>query len=296
MFSARGQSVLIRDESYLNPVIANPAVSGSEFDPMLNVSASKSWLGIPGSPSTQMISTSLRIGNYDFYNPKMFLNKTKLKAYEKIGMGLAIYNQTEGPVANRGAQIAYAYHVPFQKSRLAFGLAGTFNSHILDQSEFRPVIPIDPLIDYTKENINVFNANIGVYYYTADYFAGLSALNLFSNSKYKKENNRIYSLQGGYIFKNIGSLMVEPSAFLKYDAENKLYYNIYSKLYFPRLHWVAIGYHSSRALSFMGALRLRKLYLCYVFKTNLSKIFRYNAGTHQVGLGMNIGTRRLEGF
>jgi type IX secretion system PorP/SprF family membrane protein len=290
------QPFLRSEKQYLNPVIVNPAIAGSEFDPVLNISASKTWLGITGSPSTQMLSTSLRIGNFDFYNPKMFLNKTQLKAYEKIGLGLVVYNNQEGPVSNRGAQMAYAYHVPFMESRLSFGLAGTYNSFILDQSLFKPVNPMDPGISYSKEAIHAFNANIGIYYYTPDYFTGLSALNLFPGPENYNRQVTEFSLQAGYIFKSLENIMLEPSLFLNYNSAEKLSYDLYTKLYFLRLNWVALGYHSYEAFSISTGLKIRRIYICYSVRANLSKIMRYNAGSHEIGLGLNLGTRRLEGF
>jgi hypothetical protein len=88
-----GQSANIFRNYYLNQQLINPATAGSEFYPVVNLSFTKQWLGFDNSPTMQMIGTSLRMGNFDFYNPKMFLNKTNLKAYEKIGMGLVIYNE-----------------------------------------------------------------------------------------------------------------------------------------------------------------------------------------------------------
>lgn len=290
------QGFLRSEKQYLNPVIVNPAIAGSEFDPVLNVSASKTWLGITESPSTQMLSTSLRIGNFDFYNPKMFLNKTGLKAYEKIGLGAVVYNHQEGPVSNRGAQLAYAYHIPFRQSRLSLGLAGSFNSYMLDQSGFKPVNPADPGIDYSRESLNAFNANIGVYYYTPDYFAGISALNLFPGPENYNIQATEFSLQGGYIFKDPGKVMLEPSVIINYNEEEEFSFDIYTKMYFMRLNWVAIAYHSYKAFSIQTGLRIRKFYISYSVRAHLSKIVRYNAGTHEIGLGLNIGTRRLEGF
>lgn len=294
------QTNVNKEKYYLNPVLINPAMSGSEFHPVLNMSVSKRWMGISESPSIQMISTSLRMGNFDFYNPKMFLNKTNLKTYEKVGLGITAYNYIDGPESAKGVQMAYAYHIALRKSRLSFGLSGTYNSNTLNGSLFNPVTPIDPLIDYSKEGINRFNMNFGSLYYTSDYFLGLSVLNLIPSKNIYQlafgDDKRDFWLQGGYIFKDINSFMIEPSVFLNYNEINNLSYDIFAKLYFLRLNWLALGYHSRNAFSIKTGLRTGLLYLAYSFELSLSKIAKYSVGTHEIGIGLNIGTRRLEGF
>ncbi|HYW97180.1 MAG TPA: type IX secretion system membrane protein PorP/SprF [Bacteroidales bacterium] len=96
------QSENIFRNYYLNQVIINPATSGSEYYSIVNLSFSRQWLGFKNSPSLQMLSTSLRMGNYDFYNPKQFLNKTGFKSNERIGFGAVVYNANEGPFPPEG--------------------------------------------------------------------------------------------------------------------------------------------------------------------------------------------------
>ncbi len=171
---------------------------------------------------------------------------------------------------------------------------------MLDQSLFNPVFPNDPLIDYSKESINSFNINVGTYYYNSDFFAGLSVLNLIPVKDSYKSNyaneNREFWLHGGYIFKEVEGVMIEPSVFINYNNDNNLSYDIFTKLYFFRLNWVALAYHSRNAVSMKTGIRARLFYFTYSYELTLSKIARYNTGTHEIGLGLNIGTRRLEGF
>ncbi len=73
------QEKSIFNNDYLDPFITNPGCTGAEYYPVARLSAEKQWLGFTGSPSTFLLSGNYRIGNYDFYDPKGFVNKVSIK-------------------------------------------------------------------------------------------------------------------------------------------------------------------------------------------------------------------------
>ncbi|HYW97181.1 MAG TPA: type IX secretion system membrane protein PorP/SprF, partial [Bacteroidales bacterium] len=107
------------------------------------------------------------------------------------------------PFLQRGKKMAYAYHVPFDKSHLSLGISVSFRQNIFDQSVFKPVVTQDPIIDYSRESVFIFNSDIGVLYYRPDFYVGAAALNLFPMERktyWQDISDRQYWFQAGYIF------------------------------------------------------------------------------------------------
>jgi len=118
------QHNIIYRNHQIHQVMVNPATAGSAFVPVAVLSFQKQWLGINQSPSTLIASTSLRIGNLDFYDPKMMINNPLIKSKDQIGLGFGIYSDQNGPLASRGLNLAYAYHIRLLGSRSGIWLIG----------------------------------------------------------------------------------------------------------------------------------------------------------------------------
>lgn len=284
---------------HLHQVFMNPATSGSEYFPVAVLSFQKQWLGIPHSPGTLLASTSLRMGNFDFYNPKMFLNTSGIKSRERIGLGIGLYSDQNGPLTSRGLDLAYAYHIELDHSVLALGLSGTAEQSVLNGSVWDPITPGDPLLGIEKESFFNFNADFGIYYYGATYFAGAAVnhlLPLKNNVNPEETVKQDYIIHGGYLFRSMEEIKFEPSVNIRYLDYESLEYDVRIKVYLQHIHWLALTYRSYKAVALSAGMKIRRFYLAYYFESNLSPIIRYSAGSHGIYLGMNLGIRRLEGF
>lgn len=285
--------------NHLHQEMINPATAGSEFIPVAALSYQKQWLGINQSPSTLLASTSLRIGNFDFYNPKMMVNKSRLKTQERIGLGIGFYTDQNGPLASRGFNMAYAYHLNFSHSSLAFGLSGTMEQSVLNASSWDPITAGDPLLDASKESFYNFNANLGAFYSGARYFAGFAINHLIPLEDKVNPGEKVkqdYVLHGGYLFWDMQDVKFEPSLNLRYLDYEILEYDIRAKVYLQHVHWIALTYRSYKALALSAGLKIKRFYMAYQFEANLSSMVSYSAGSHGISLGLNLGMRGLEGF
>ena len=126
--------------------LLNPSVTGSAYFPLAALTYQNQWAGIPQSPQTMLASASVRIGNFDYYNPRKLINTTNLKSRERIGLGISLYSDRNGPSIERGFNMAYAYHLVVGRGRLSLGLAGNAEQKLLDESMFISAAPDDPLL------------------------------------------------------------------------------------------------------------------------------------------------------
>jgi len=297
--SLSAQHNIIYRFHHLHQEMVNPATAGSEYIPVAALSYHKQWLGINQSPSTLLASTSLRLGDFDFYNSKMMINKSTIKSQKKIGLGFGFYADQNGPVSSRGFNMAYAYHLGFSSSSLALGLAGTMEQTLLNGSSWDPITAGDPLLETTRDSYFNFNANVGVFYSGAEYFVGFAINHILPLENKLDPGEKVkqdYVLHGGYLFWSLQDLKFEPALNLRYLDYETVEYDIRAKVYLQHLHWIALTYRSYKALALSAGFKINRFYLAYQFEANLSSMVSYSAGSHGLHVGINLGMRGLEGF
>lgn len=100
---------------YQNQYLANPAMAGLEQGLALNLGYRKQWSGISGSPQSQSFT-----GDWGFNN--------------RVGVGLALYNDKAGLLQRTRAMGTYAYHLPMdsENTRLNFGISLGFMTDYID--------------------------------------------------------------------------------------------------------------------------------------------------------------------
>jgi len=286
---------------YLSPFLINPALSGAEYYPSAILSVKKQWVGIPNSPSTYLLSGNYRIGKYDFYDPKGFVNKGNLHLKDRMGLGAALFGDQNGPSQNYGGEISYAFHVPVSnKSELGLGLGVTGNYYSFKNSMLDPDDPDDDYLFSGNENSFKFNFNLGAYFRHENYFAGLSVTHLMPDitvgSERIDEKTGFY-LMGGYKQKINTQLIFEPSAILNKTGTDPFSVEIYAKMYIRKYSWISLMYGSTGKAGLLCAFHLTKMvYAGYAFETSLNRIVKYNYGSHEIYLGINLGLVAYDGI
>jgi type IX secretion system PorP/SprF family membrane protein len=292
-----GQSYITQNESLIQPILINPAVCGADFVPKAILSYQKQWLKIPLAPSSFYLSGEMRMGKFDFYNPRMFINDTKLRSLERVGLGAGFYTDSNGPFRESNLLLTYSYHLLISESTaLSFGISAKINHFGVDISDLDPVTTDDPLIHF--ENHTDVNASVGTYIYHNEYFAGFSGVNIFntatSQMNFAALKQVLYG-QGGYRFRNEnGSIILEPSVIIKYyirDHTNNMDFHV--KLYVPKYGWLSVSYVNEARLEFILALRVHKsYYLAYKYAGVQSELSTSAGNTHAIMLGINLGVNR----
>lgn len=296
---ARSQDNVIYRQHFLHPHTLNPAITGSEFIPTACLTYHKQWVGIEGSPQTMIASAAMRVGNFDFYNPKMLIHKSKLKSRERIGLGFSVYSDRNGPALDRGLNIAYAYHLSLEEARLSMGLSGSARQKIVDESLLRPTNAGDPVLSNVRESFIMYNASAGIYYYSAEFFGGMAVHHLIPLDDPFRSGERIkpdMMLHGGYLFSSLGRPQMEISSTVRFLDTEKLEFDINFRPYIREVHWVALSYRSYNALALHLGIEIGGIYMVYSYEANLSGMVKYNLGSHALHLGLHLGKKSIRGF
>lgn len=111
---AKAQIRPLGTQYYENQYISNPAFAGMEQGLNLNMSYRNQWRSIPGSPVTMAVSGDYR--------------------YEKVGLGLTVYNDKAGLLGKTRVMGTYAYHLPLNgdNRNLHFGVSLGMTKERLD--------------------------------------------------------------------------------------------------------------------------------------------------------------------
>ncbi|MFC2137671.1 PorP/SprF family type IX secretion system membrane protein [Bacteroidota bacterium] len=295
-----GQSYMLYSKVDVYEFAVNPAASGRAYYPYLNLSFKKQWLGIKNSPFTTGIGGCIRMGTFDFYRPNKMLNKSIYKNKGRIGIGALMLHDINGPLKTSNYVATVSYFIPFKESELSFGLASRFGAYSIDYSVLSPGIDNDPMFSHSEIGSVIPEFDFGIYYHTHQFYTGISINELIKKHKLffledETNNTRDAFFLSGYKFFLL-YFDFEPAIYLGMINKDELYYNFRAKVYYRSYNWIALSYKTHNILCFSFGARLNKMYFAYSFEQNVSRVAKYNFGTHELMLGMNIGLFEAEGI
>jgi len=172
-----------------NKLSLNPAVAGENDYTSIVAIYRDQWSGINGSPSSQNITCNF---------PKII---------NQIGVGLNFQRQTIGVQEKVEVGTMLAYKIRLGNGIASMGLQMSYRNFINDFTGDNLIaidgFDLDPSIERTKFSTNIFNAGIGGYYKTPNYYFGISAprmlkadLDAVLTSSVSKEVRHYYAMAG----------------------------------------------------------------------------------------------------
>ena len=280
----------------------NPAITGRDYYPVVNLSHKKYWFGTPGSPYTICLGGTMRLGTFNFYNPTMMLNKSNFLSKGRMGLGGFIMHEKDGPLSYLHGSINYAYFIPLDKGRqyLSFGLSAQLFYYSVNESLLNPLDKGDERLLHLNDHKCIPEAGFGVYYHNSQLSAGVSVndlllydVSLTSSDLYK--NKRDVFGQLGYKF-FLKYFELEPTVFTALIDESKMFFSGQLKLYYQRYNWISACYKSTNTMSYALGFKINRVSAAYVFEHSVSSMIKYYSCAHEVMLGVNIGLYQAEGL
>lgn len=268
----------------------NPAAAGYDGGFNSQLSYTKSWVGMPGSPECQIFSNSIRLGEEEFYNPKSFIIRPLINLSNHVSLGFTLFNETEGPLQHIGFMFAYAYHIALDNMRLSLGLSGMLTQYHLNTSYFDPSNPNDPNL-YTNTTALIPDINAGVLLYDRLFYVGASANGLanFDQIMDHQQTQPDLVLFSGNKFEVNDRYIIEPSLFGWRYGTGTYSMDINAKIYYLEDNWLLLSYHTTGEMIIGIGIKLRpglKLGYTYTLSTNgLTSLF---GGSQNISLLANI--------
>lgn len=200
----------IYSQYWVNGLAINPAYAGSRECFSNIILYRNQWMGFEGAPVTQTLSSHAPFKD------------------EKNAVGLFLFHEEIGVTNYYDIFGNYAFRFQLGNGRISLGLragATFFQGNYADIN----ANPEGEVNDLLLENESEFfpNAGFGVYYYSENYYVGLSVPKLLSyeiESSQKKmsvsPNNYDFLLTGGYLFELNDKVKLKPSVLFRYRLEN----------------------------------------------------------------------------
>ena len=258
----------------------NPAYSGSHGYWTTNALYRTQWVRFDGAPQT------------------IYLGAEGTIAGDRAGLGFSLFHDRIGLDRISDFSANYAYHIPTgDDGTFSIGIkAGAFfYRSLLSQAVVWD--PLDPVYAGGDQKGIVPRAGLGFYYYTPDFFAGISAPTLVAIDKRSDFNlnldrsgilRRHYYLYSGYVFRLDNGIDLKPSVLLKYQPQAPLQADLNLNIWFKDLFSCGFSYRTNDAVSVMVEIPLgKKLSVGYAFDNTISNLQQVSAGTHEIMLGYN---------
>lgn len=265
-----------------NKLAVNPGYAGSHEALSAVILNRWQWSGIEGAPKTLSASVHSPLRN------------------PHLGLGLTVYRDDLGPTVYQGALASFAYRILFPKGKLSFGLqAGVKHADIdWNDPELDPNSDGDPLLIGQEKQNAVPDANFGVYYYSDNFYIGVSSKQLLQNqyavvevdgkSEFSKLIRHFYGI-AGVAFPISDNLVFRPSMLVKYVQNAPPQLDLNLSFLIGKSFWLGASYRTEKAVSLLTEIRITpSLTLGYSYDIWLNELKAYNKGSHELRIGFDL--------
>ena len=269
-----------------NPFVISPTYAGIGDYIKVRINGLTQWVGIKDAPDTQSLAADGRVGN-------------------RSGVGMILYNDSNGETKQRGARLSFAHHLTldrYEDEFLSFGLSYNFNQFRIDIENFDNP---DPSVTDDRATTN-HNFDVGVLYRKNKFFLSLNASNLLDKDLEKfnpiAEPNQLrnYYLYSGYRFsKKKSNFEIEPSVFFQWfesdgrsvtDLNAKFRWYDFEDYYYAGVTYRFLNDQVGSPLYIAPLIGLKKsnFYFGYSYQIILNEILGFSTGTHVITIGVDL--------
>lgn len=276
--TAKAQLNPLAAQYYTNQYLINPAMAGANQGLRFNAAYRKLWSNVPGSPLTQ--------------------NVTADYGFNKVGLGLNVYNESAGLQRQTRVVGTYAYHLKMNNddNQLHFGVSIGFMSQRLENSDIYGN-PNDPGVGQYNDRKTYLDGDFGAAYTTRKLTIQASIPNL--KSVLKKDVIKLADVSTFYAAASYRVNLSEGEN--GFDLEPKVAYrgvqgydNIWDagaqlEIANKQVFLTAL-YHSTENATFGLGMDFRKKYLISGnYTTQTSALSKYTNGSFELNLRLNLG-------
>lgn len=255
--------------------VMNPAYAGARGTLSLNMLGRTQWVGIEGAPET---------ATFSIHSPFK----------KNVGMGVSIVYDQLGPVKETNAYVDFSYTLNTStEGKLAFGLKAGATSHVINRSLLLTLNPEDQLLNNSEANRFSPNFGVGMFYYTQNYYLGLSVPNILKSKYYKTKKGYTsnasetahYFLTTGYVFELNENLDLKPSTLIKAAVGAPVSIDLSLNALISDKLELGVSYRLDDSVSAMIGFNLNPdLRLGYAYDYTLSDFGEFNNGSHEIML------------
>ena len=262
-----------------NMSVINPAYATAEEN-ILNIGGlyRSQWVGVQGAPKTATFFAHAPVG-------------------ERVELGISFVNDQIGDVVNENniyADFAYVLPVGLQ-SKLSLGIKAGVTFFNTDFSGFNLQSGNVSTDIAFNENINQTfpNVGIGAFYFSDNYYIGLSAPNLLTTKHLEAEDgirstgveSIHYFFTGGYVFDINDNLKLKPAFMVKGVSGAPFAVDLTANVLINNKLEAGLAYRLEDAVSALVNFRINEqLRIGYAYDYTTSNLSNFSSGSHEIFL------------
>lgn len=270
------QSDPVSSQYMFNNLIYNPGSAGSSGMICATAMTRQQWVGFEGAPVTTAFHVNAAVRPFRINS----------------GVGLTIINDKVGFDTDNSLLLTYSYITDLGPGKLGAGVTLGVLNKAIDPSwsipsgdQFTPPGG-DPLIPENKESFVAFDMNLGLFYSTTDYYAGISVTHLNEPKiKYEKGTpfvaRQFYAMAGYTLRLPNPSFELMPSLFVYSDT--KIFQpTITTLVRYNKKVWGGVSYRSGDSFTgIMGLELYNGIRIGYSYDFPLNDIKSSTSGSHE---------------
>jgi type IX secretion system PorP/SprF family membrane protein len=274
-----------------NKLAYNPAYAGRFDYTQLTGVYRAQWIGLEGAPNSQYAGLNLPFD-------------------QRSGLGVNLARQSETINQRIQGDVMYAYGFPVGPGHLRLGLSVSWRFLQQDFTDPRLIgsqpVDGDPSIPREVFQKSYGNTGLGVYYYTDNYFAGVSVPRLLENDidfneedgTISRERRHLY-IMGGAAFDLTTKWTFLPQALIRYVQNAPLNLDLNASMRYDKTLSFGLSYRTgqffekqSHWLNALAAWHYKDVWMVgFAYDITLSEIRPYQDGSLELMLQWNIGPR-----
>ncbi|MFN0031307.1 MAG: type IX secretion system membrane protein PorP/SprF [Flavobacteriales bacterium] len=278
--SAFAQQELMISQYMFNPLVLNPAYTGTHPYWQGTILHRSQWLKFDKAPTTQTLCLD---------GPVMD---------GKLGVGLNLSNDQIGLVKEFNAAGNVAGKVTLGAGYLSAGLRIGLSRYSANLTDAVIWDTEDPVYAANLKGQTSIRLGMGLYYYTRNWFAGLAIPSIaaadedisFSSDGFNSYYRNHYYLSAGYVFEPSPDFAIKPSTLIKIQGNAPVELDLNCNVLFLNKFWFGAGWRTGDALVAMAEWNVSsQLRIGYAFDYTLTQIADYSSNSHEVMLGYDFG-------
>lgn len=279
---ANAQQQGVYSNFLMNDYYYNPAIAGSKDVHVANLSYRNQWVGFEDAPVNM---------NGNFYG--------SVRNKGKAGYGASIVSEKSGLVNNTGVYLNYAQHFKLSKKlKLGFGIQPGYIQYRVKLYDAVLADQGDEVLTGSVYAANAIDVNAGFHLYSNKFFLMGSLQHLLTKQiQFTSYNSNLafhYNAIVGYTFEFPKKKFdLQPSFMIKYTNPIPMQWTGMLKGTFNNKIWAGLIFRSDDALGLSLGIKLKeRLNIGYGFDYSVSKIRKYNSGSHEVMLSFVITKKK----
>ncbi len=284
---ANAQQIGMYSHYFYNPLVYNPAFTGSGGAVNAMLISRSQWNDFKGAPKLTVFTLDGSL------IPK------------KVGLGLSLINDRKGISDRTGGYLSYSYRININADmHVSLGLSLGIINQTLDFTKVFVENTSDPILFADLQRKTTFDGNAGLVFVWKDVELGAAVPQIIGNkvnyvdnynvrAYYTQSRHYMASLKYKYFIAKEKGISIAPQGLVRFVANTPFQYDGNINLDWNSKFWVGATYKSDYAVAAnVGFCLHKQLFLGYSYDFIIGNIGKYSGMSQEILIHFKFGERK----